>query len=407
VKAAVGAQFRHERFESTLVDFTGGTTPALSGGPPSERDVSSVFGEVNVPIVGPDNVLPGIRRLVASLAGRIEHYDDFGTTSNPKLGLVWQPIGDLNLRTTYGTSFRAPDLTQLSQPQINVPTFLTNGSQQSLVLIQYGGNPGLKPETATTWTAGFDWTPSFLKGLRVSTTWFDIDFSNQIGQPALENISEVLSNPAYGAFVTTLNGGNSADVAKVQALLNQPSTISGAAYPASAYGAIIDARYTNSSAVLVRGLDFDVMQTFSIDRNVFGLAANATYLVDYQRKLTPTAAPQQLVSTAGEPVDFKGRFTGSWSRGPFGATFAVNFTDSYRDPVADRTIGSWTTCDLQLRWRSQATSGSTKGLELALSAQNLFDQDPPFYDSPVGVGYDPANATPFGRMASISLAKRW
>ncbi len=39
--------------------------------------------------------------------------------------------------------------------------------------------------------------------------------------------------------------------------------------------------------------------------------------------------------------------------------------------------------------------------------QNLFDSDPPFYDSPLAIGYDPANADPLGRLISIQLTKVW
>ena len=48
-----------------------------------------------------------------SLAARYENYSDFGTSTDPKLGVVWSPIESLNLRGTIGTSFRAPSLTDL------------------------------------------------------------------------------------------------------------------------------------------------------------------------------------------------------------------------------------------------------------------------------------------------------
>jgi iron complex outermembrane receptor protein len=42
-----------------------------------------------------------------------------------------------------------------------------------------------------------------------------------------------------------------------------------------------------------------------------------------------------------------------------------------------------------------------------LSVQNLLASDPPFYDTPQGVGYDTANADPLGRFVSLQLNKRW
>ena len=46
-------------------------------------------------------------------------------------------------------------------------------------------------------------------------------------------------------------------------------------------------------------------------------------------------------------------------------------------------------------------------LSLALTAQNAFDKDPPFYDSRLGVGYDPANYDPTGRLVALQLTKAW
>ncbi len=45
-------------------------------------------------------------------AVRHEDYSDFGSTTDPKVGLVWEPLDGFNLRATYGTSFRAPYLNQ-------------------------------------------------------------------------------------------------------------------------------------------------------------------------------------------------------------------------------------------------------------------------------------------------------
>jgi hypothetical protein len=46
---------------------------------------------------------------------------------------------------------------------------------------------------------------------------------------------------------------------------------------------------------------------------------------------------------------------------------------------------------------------------LALSAQNIFDEDPPpaAVISPFDVGFDPANANPMGRLVSVELTKFW
>nr|WP_246371140.1 TonB-dependent receptor [Phenylobacterium haematophilum] len=60
-----------------------------------------------------------------------------------------------------------------------------------------------------------------------------------------------------------------------------------------------------------------------------------------------------------------------------------------------------------MRWTPQTSVEALDGLSVALNVQNLFDSDPPFYDGPTGIGYDPANADPLGRFVSLQLTKRW
>ena len=217
----------------------------------------------------------------------------------------------------------------------------------------------------------------------------------------------MLTDPAYAELVTRIDGTNAAEVAEVQALLNKSTSATAGLFPASAYSAIVDGRYVNTASLLVRGVDFNYDYAFNYARSHFAITGSVSYLYDYIQQATPLAAPEQLVSTAGYPVNFRGRLTGDWSRGPYDAAVTLNYVNSYRDPVADRSIAAWTTVDLSATWRSPATGGATRGVTVTAAVQNLLDSDPPFYDSFLGIGYDPANANPLGRIVSLRLAKRW
>lgn len=406
VKGAFGVQYRHERFDPNLFELET-DEPFNEGGVAYTRDVASAFGELNIPIVGSANARPGLERLELSIAGRIEHYSDVGTTANPKVGLVWKPIGELSLHATYGTSFRAPALSEIGTPTSIYPQVLPNGSSQAIVLLELGGNPDLKPQTATTWTAGFDYRPAWLKGAHFGASWFDIDFTNQIGQPGVANVDTVLTDPAFASVVTRIDNTNPADEAKVQALLNKAGSSLAGVFPLSSYSAIVDGRYVNSASLVVSGVDFNADYTLPLGPNRLTAAFAGSYLYDYTQRQTPQSAPEKLLSTAGYPVDFRGRVSLGWTRGPYEALAVVNFVDSYRDPTANRLVAAWTTLDLSLSWKSPAASGPFKGLTLTAAAQNVFDQDPPFYDSYLGFGFDPANANPFGRVVSVRIDKRW
>src|SRR3546814_16708930 len=75
---------------------------------PGPRHVNSIYAEILVPVFGPDNEMPGFHKVDLTLAGRIEDYNQFGRTENPKFSLRWEPVEGIALRGSYGTSFRAP-----------------------------------------------------------------------------------------------------------------------------------------------------------------------------------------------------------------------------------------------------------------------------------------------------------
>lgn len=406
VQAALGVQARQERFKTTTKSLVSTTAPVHTGGVTYKRNIEAAFLELRVPLVGADMGVPGVDRLELSVAARTERYGDFGRTTNPKVGLLWAPMEGLRLRASYGTSFRAPNLTEIYQTQNASPVLVGAGASQTLALVQTGGNLNLEPETATTWSAGFDFEPDALPGLSLSATWFDVTFSDQIGQPVLADIPNALSHPAYEPFVTPVDPNNPADLAWVEALMAASTSSNIGLFPASAYRAVIDARYVNTGEVVVRGLDLAAAYAFRRGDDAFEVTAAVNYLADYVRRFTPTAEPVQFVDQANQPVDLRGRVTGSWRRGAYGVSATFNYVDDSHS-AAGEPIEAYTPVDLQLRWTPKTNSGPIAGLTANLTVSNLFDEDPPFYNSPLGVGFDPANADPLGRTVSLSLTKRW
>jgi iron complex outermembrane recepter protein len=101
IKASLGTSFRSEQLSNTT--FANFDTPPLSF--ESQRHIASAFGEMLVPIVTPSNALAWTKRLDFSAAIRSDHYSDFGSTTNPKFGVLWEPMGGFKLRSTWGTSF--------------------------------------------------------------------------------------------------------------------------------------------------------------------------------------------------------------------------------------------------------------------------------------------------------------
>jgi iron complex outermembrane recepter protein len=407
VKLAAGFQFRHESFSVNGLTFYSGDTPAPVAPIDVQRDVTAGYLELNVPLVGAENARTGVQKLTLSMAGRVEDYSDVGTTMNPKVGLIWGPLKDLSFHVSYGTSFRAPALAEVDAEPSYDPSLLPKGSSTVLSLILFGGNTALRPETADNWSAGATYVPRQLPALHLNATWFRTRFEDQIGQPANQNLLTVLSDPTLSTFVTYIDPtANAADLAKISALLSSPASHAMSLFPATAYGSIVDARYVNAAALTVSGIDVNASYVLRSGANRFDLDADGSYLLQYNRQLTPTSPTIELADTANYPLNFKGRLSGTWTRGVVSTTADVNYLNGEHD-LTGATIGSWTTLDLQVALHSNAAAGPLRGVVLALNVANLLDTDPPFYNSPQGVGFDAANASALGRTLSLQLTKRW
>jgi len=407
LKLALGGQVRRETLFQVGSNYISTVTPVPQQGTDVARQVLAAYAEVRAPLVGPDNARPGLQRLELSLAGRVERYDDVGTTANPQVGLVWGPTEDIALRATYGRSFRAPALRELSTPPFNSSALFPLGTARIRGLLLGGGNPDLDPETARSWTLGADLAPKRWPGLHLSVTGFDVRFSNRIDKPVTANALRALSDPTLTSFVSRISPASSAaDRARLVALLAGPgTTASAAAFAPEVYGAIVDNRYVNTATLRVRGVDLSGGYTFDLGGDTLALGGNASYLFDYEQQLTPTSAVIDKVGIANFPVKLRGRLTADWTRGLWGAGLALNYVAAYHDALGTR-IKAQPTFDLQLR-RNPASDGPWRGIAATLTVRNLLDRDPPFYDNTLGVGYDPANADPIGRFVSLQLTRAW
>ena len=402
-RLAFGGQLRHEELRLNGASFFSGYAPTDKARRIYSREVRSLFAELNVPIIGPENARPLLQRLELSAAGRIEDYDDVGSTKNPKIGLIWAPTQSLVFKASYGTSFRAPALPELNLAYVISPVSVSyqGGTLPSLVL--QGGNPDLDPETAKSWTTGLTFTPSAAPNLVLGLNAFRTQFKNRIGAPVV--LSQALSLPEFAPFRTFVTPAtNAADRARVLALINDPHAAGVGAFAPESYGAIIEARNVNTSTLDVSGLDASLAWKTTVKGDPLAINGSLSWLARYRRQLTPTSQLSELAGQAGYPADLRARVSATWTHGAASLTTAVNHVGQTKAETG-RRIDPWTTFDLQARW--QGRLATVEGLSVALNVQNLFDKDPPFYDNPLAIGYDATNADPLGRMVTLQLTKAW
>ena len=407
VRLALGAQLRTEGLKNTGWAWASGTTPYPTAPRRAERTVGSLYAEVRAPLFGADYRRAGLERLELSAAIRSERYEDGPDSTVPKLGVVWSPLNDWTVKATYGRSFRAPSLGELNDPQRATPVNLTAGGANVLTLLLIGGNRDLRPETATSWSAGLEYAPAGHPEVRLSATLFETEFRHRIGQPALNNLSTVLTAGDLSPFRQFVNpASNPADLALVQGYLRLATSAAAAAYPAQAYRAIADGRYVNAGAFKVRGLDLSGSYRLTVGQDPVVLSGNLSWLMSYSRRVTAIAQATELVGTVENPADLRARVSAAWTHGAITSTLSLNHTGDLHTPAGLR-LSSQTTADLQIQYAATAKHGGLKGVSLALTVQNLLDADPPFYDSPQGVGFDAANYDIVGRLVALQLTKTW
>ncbi|HEY0630350.1 MAG TPA: TonB-dependent receptor [Sphingomicrobium sp.] len=412
VKLAAGWGLRRERFASLFA--TSVNAPTRQSG---SRTVISAYGELNLPLFGARNRQPALEQLTMTAAGRFEHYEGIGSSFNPKLGLLWSPIEGLAFRGSYGTSFRAPLLSE-SFGHYNIflfpaallyvdPGQAPPGVGASLI----GNNRDVRPESSKSFSVGVDVEPPTIPGLRLAATYYAIRFSDRIALPTEQVV--VIGDPALAPIVTL--GPNTDLVTGLFSGANQVLDFSGPGFTNGGAGpqdvvAIVDARVANTAETRTSGLDLLLNYAFELGSNRFNLSMNANKVFRFDDKLTEASPWIHTLNTPFHAVDWRARAGLSWTSGPLSAAAFLNYTDSYRDNrgLQVRPVRSFTTVDAGVAFNG-AQGGWTwaRPFRLALNVQNLFDADPPLLRPEPGfsrgIGYDPVNATGRGRTVSLQM----
>jgi len=399
-RLAIGAQTHHEEIEATISNGPLGAPTSVAVGA-GDRTINSVFAEFYLPLVGSTNARPGMRSLDVSLAARYDDYSDFGGTTNPKVGVVWGPFEGLNVRGTWGTSFHAPSLADADAQTVDariqvvpsLPSFLTPPGLGDLdTLIIAGGNPGLKPEEAESYSLGLEFEPVALSGFSASITYYDIEFENGLAIP-LDGTGRLYAIPALSQFYilnpTSAQVQAFTDILPLDGVLPSPVEL------------IIDARRQNLEARLQSGLDFNVTQTLNAFNGELVLNINGNYILESDIQAAPNEA---VVSDLDSLVRFKARGMAAWLGGPVRASAIVNYLGGSTNATVqpNENIDSFTSVDLSVGYELSEL-GFANGVVLSFNVDNVFDQNPPYVNGLNSY----ANGSPLGRKASVALRTTW
>lgn len=380
---ALGAEARSERLSYDWdPEVLAGNTPlgdqlkAISG----NRTVYSAYAELAVPI---------LRGLDAQFAVRFDQYSDFGSTTNPKVALRWQPLPSLLVRGSWGEGFRAPPLYTLSEPSASTGISVVEDPARcpvtglvddclAFVEVFSGGNPDLQPETSTQWNFGVVWEP--LKGLS-----FTVDYWNIEQKGIIEPLSEENLLLYYDRFAGRITRGP-----VDPAYPNLPGPL-----------VSIDVSPINLGTTQTSGIDTAVSwRAPPQDWGSVRIGLQGTYVLQWETQVDGVHYVSRLGdATYGAAIPrWRSSLTLDWSLGSWGMTLAQIYSAGYSEPLREpatgtRPVGASSIWDLQGRYTGFA------GWQLAIGVRNLFDADPPFsvQGQTFQVGFNPQAASPLGR----------
>ena len=137
------------------------------------------------------------KQFLANVAGRFEHYSDFGQRLTGKLALRFQPTQRFALRAAASTGFRAPGLSQsffshtttnvIGGKFVEVGNFPVDNRASRI----FGAKP-LRDETSVNLSAGFAFTPR--DNITFTVDYFRITISNRILLGATYGGSDTVSS---------------------------------------------------------------------------------------------------------------------------------------------------------------------------------------------------------------------
>lgn len=354
----------------------------------ADRNASAVFVE---------SLLPFTDTFDVRLAGRYDHYSDFGGDFNPSVGLRFRPSDALVFRAGWNTGFRAPSLAQAGSgttaasftlPCASGSEFFANwcGSRSGrpTILSQVLANPDLQPETSEAWNAGMVWSP--LERTTVSIDYWNFDQKNTVDVDYFGLLRAALTNPSL--IYTFADGSRPRPV-------NAPGIETASGGVGRVSTGEVFAPLQNIGVQRTNGWDLAIDHGLAEDflGGRLDLSIDATRVLSFERSesCSPQVAPlrgdgacvggQRLVELNGEYryPKWRGTVALDWTSEDFDAALWASYTGSYYDdfrfdPAAIATtarVASWTTFNASWGWNINETH------RVSLQVKNLTDRDPP------------------------------
>ncbi len=454
VGLVLGAEFREQRIASET-DVVRGQGLASSEVPDVEGDT---IGRTSLWELFAETEIPLHDTFALNLSGRYTSEENFGSEFTYSVKADYQPTHALRFRTTYGTTFRAPNLREqflagqagtiagtLDPCRVpndardedgNYDPSLDNRTAELLancvadgadptqlgllattgIPTTTGGNPDANAETSDSFTLGFvfsqPWSDRY--DWQFSATYFDIE------------INDTLRESSPSAILSQCYGGAS-DLADP----NCDRIRRASGDPATAVITNVDAAFINIGKLTSRGIDIN--SRFRTDLGFLNgadlsVTATVTHLLEQKEQVTPDSPTVDYAGTIGTP-EWRGNLSTALSTGPWTGLWRMRYigggqqldTPDFAAPGPANAcgilgapegvlcreidyIGSYVQHDLSVSYERDDWT-------MTLGMVNVLDKAPPL----IGQGTGPARMNIvvqsghdlIGRRAFLSLNKRF
>ncbi|MEL7449650.1 MAG: TonB-dependent receptor [Pseudomonadota bacterium] len=380
-----GAEYRVEEFTivpGQVESFTAGPLAeqgfsTSSNGFPGFPDVTSGSWDRSNVAAYVDAEWEATDNLLLQAAVRFEDFEDFGTTTNYKVGGNWRFTDNFGARMTVSTGFKAPTPGQSNAS--NTSTELTGGvlvnngtiPPTNPVALEFGGKP-LEPEESTNFTAGIYFSAG---PIDVTVDYFYIEVDDRLNLS-----SEVVLTPEQIQELIDAGVPGAADLTQFRFFTNDFDT-------------------ETSGFDVVASTSFDWLNG-TTDVN-FAFNHTQTDVVSFNEETIQAPRIRQIEETTPE-----NRFTltGNHNMGNWRFLGRVSYFDEWYDSFEFDVFGTDAVFDSEFLFDIEVAYNFNDRASILLGGNNVFDNKGQTTTEVNGLGFDTSTVlgnqysqyTPFG-----------
>lgn len=456
VGLALGVEARHETYDDnrdSLIDGSTTYTDAVSGARflsdiigtstspdvSGKRTVASTYAELAVPVVSPEMNIPLVDRLELQIAGRAEHYNDFGDVAKPKVAGAWDLVPGLRVRGSWSQGFRAPNLEQINVTQVSrsnsrqdyifceadlragrIASFNACARSRATQAIR-SGNPNLEPETSDSLSYGAVIEPKFIPE-RFGRLTFTADIW-RINQKGIIGVFGE-GNAVILDYYLRVTGSSNPNVHRGAPTPEDIAAFAGTGLTAVGAVTSVDDLYVNQLPQEAKGVDLGAIYRLNTERlGNFDVNVDVSHLKTLFQSPSPNiqdlldartagkinagtiiTGASELVGQNGTPA-WRGSGSITWSKGRLSANWFSNYVGKFYSTGLTYAAGGFfnipATTFHNLSVAYEFRSHGLTGLRIRAGVRNIRNTPPPLSPG----GYVAAAYNPDPRYWFFSIRK--